>query len=176
MLCGPGLCERKARAAGAVAVLPSPIGRGHRGSLTASGRAFSRRIEAGWPILSCLNEAISTSGADPGDCAHPYWLFGHDKFENDGGKRGWLLLIRSVTECTTSPSKALTSAKESFALMSQYYERNGADMEPHAKASVLGHKRILLSILGEGEQGRSVLNESVTHFRRALDDDDTGMA
>ena len=37
-------------------------------------------------------------------------------------------------------------------------------------------ERILLSILGEGEQGRSVLNESVTYFRRALDDDDTGMA
>ena len=88
--------------------------------------------------LSCLDEAISASGADPSNCARPYWLLGQHFFEYGGRKRGWLLLIRSVMECTTSPSKALTSAEESLALMSQYYERNGADMEPHAKASVLG--------------------------------------
>ena len=125
---------------------------------------------------SCIDEAISASDADPGDYGSPYWLFGHNAFEDGGGKRGWLLLIRSVIECTTSPSRALTSAKESFTLMSRYYERNEANMKLHAKASVLGHQYVLLSILGEKERGRSALNESVTHFRMALDDDDPVMA
>ena len=54
--------------------------------------------------------------------------------------------------------------------MSQYYERTQADMKPYAGASVLGNQYILLSILGDREQGQSVLNESITLFRRVLND------
>ena len=116
---------------------------------------------------SCIDEVISASEPYPSKFSCPFWLSGG----HGDDRRAWLLLIRSVMECTTSPSKALTSAKESLALMSQYYERNRADMEPFAKASVFGNQYILLSILGDREQGQSVLNESVTLCRRILDDD-----
>ena len=120
---------------------------------------------------SCIDEAISASCAFTNNCALPFWLSGHVIYLNDDDRLAWLLLIRSVMECTTSPSKAQASAKESLTLMSQYYEQNQADMEPFAKASVLGNQCILLSVLGDLEHGQWVLNESITLFRRVLDDD-----
>ena len=119
---------------------------------------------------SCIDEVISASRTYPSKCARPFWLSG--RFWGDGDDtRAWLLLIQSVMACTKSPPKAQTSAKESLTLMSQYYERTQADMKPYAKASVFGQKYILLSILGDREQGQSVLNESVTLFRMVLDDE-----
>ena len=118
-----------------------------------------------------FNEVISACRAYTSlNCARPFWL--SSSFSAHGDDiRAWLLLICSVMECTTSPFKAQASAKESLTLMSQYYERTQADMAPYAKASVLGHQYILLSILRDREQGQSVLNETITLFRRVLDDD-----
>ena len=120
---------------------------------------------------SCVDDVISASDTFPTSCSRPYWLSTPRFYDNSYNRRAWLLLIRSVIECTTTPPKALTSARESFKLMWQYYEKLRADMDPDYKMSVLGHQYILLTLLGEREQGQSVLNESITLFRMVLDDD-----
>jgi len=119
---------------------------------------------------SSIDNAISTSHTIPTSRSRPYWL-STPHFYVDGDKLSWLLLIRSVMEYTTSPPKALTSAKKSLKIMSQYYEKHRADMKPYNKASVLGHQYILLTILDERARGQSILNESITLFRIVLDDD-----
>ena len=60
----------------------------------------------------------------------------------------------------------IRQAKESLTLMSHhyYYEGKRADMKPHAKAAVIGNQYVLFSILGDREQGQSVLNERITLF------------
>ena len=131
------------------------------------GVVHAHAVLSGRP--SCIDEVVSASGADPGNCARPCWLYPIVISGDD--MHAWLLLIRSVMECTTSPAKALTSAKESLNGMSQYYVRNRVEMKPHVKASVFGHQYILFSILGDRGHGQSVLNESIAHFRTVLDND-----
>ena len=59
---------------------------------------------------SCIDEAISASRVYTGNLARPSWLSSRCWADGDD-RRAWLLLIRSVMECTTSPSKAQASAK-----------------------------------------------------------------
>ena len=119
---------------------------------------------------SCIDKAISASCTYPNDFTCPFWLSPHIWVEG-GDKCTWLLLIGSVMECTTSPSKVLVSAKESLTLMSQYYKSTRARMKPYTRASVLGNQYILQSILRDHEQGQSLLNESVILFHMVFDDD-----
>jgi len=96
---------------------------------------------------SCVDDVISACKSIPNSNTRPYWL--SNPVDEDGDdKRAWLLLIRSVMECTTSPPKALTSARESVTLISEYYEERRTDMKRYNKASVLGHQYILLTIFG----------------------------
>ena len=151
-------------------------------SITSSDNtAYKRRLLGNFGVVhahaaisgrpSCIDEAISASCSIFNNCARPFCLTGRMILVNEHDKCAWLRFIRSVMECTTSPTKAQASAKESLTLMSQYYERHRAGMKAYARASVSGNQYILLSILGDLEQGQWVLNESITLFRRVLQDD-----
>jgi len=80
----------------------------------------------------------------------------------------WLLLVRAVMRWNILPKQAQESAQESMVLMTEYLEQVGSDMMAYARASVLGHKYILMCLNYLGYQGRPILNECLVLFRMLL--------
>ena len=122
-------------------------------------------------IPSVLDKVISSCRPLFNCSSSPFWLSGQIGYHAGADKLAWFLLIRAVVFYRTSPLVALISAKVSLTTMSQYYERYQAGMKPSAKASVLGLTYMLMTMLGDHEEAKSILEDCLLQFNTAFNGD-----